>query len=85
MPRVVALGVLVTTIKPVMTRVLGLGVKVEIIAGTTDDRAAFLATGTNKPSDDTTTFSSMLTLKLLCNRSIFASELSTYSHHINGM
>lgn len=85
LPRVVAPGAPIETIEPDMARAFGLSEEVEIIAGTTDGCASFLATGADKPGDGVTALGSTLTLKLLCDQPIFAPEFGIYSHRINGM
>lgn len=85
LPRVVAPGAPVETIAPEMARAFGLGEEVVIVAGTTDGCASFLATGADKPGDGVTALGSTLTLKLLCDRPIFAPDYGVYSHRINGM
>ncbi|BBD40561.1 carbohydrate kinase (plasmid) [Aminobacter sp. Y103A] len=85
LPRVVAPGAPIETIEPAMAKALGLSEEVEIIAGTTDGCASFLATGADRPGDGVTALGSTLTLKLLCDRPIFAPEFGIYSHRLNGM
>ncbi|WP_379064040.1 FGGY-family carbohydrate kinase [Mesorhizobium sp. UC22_110] len=85
LPRVVAPGAPVETIAPDMARAFGLGEEVVIVAGTTDGCASFLATGADRPGDGVTALGSTLTLKLLCDRPIFAPDYGVYSHRINGM
>lgn len=85
LPRVVAPGAPVEAIAPDMARAFGLGDEVVIIAGTTDGCASFLATGADRPGDGVTALGSTLTLKLLCDRPIFAPDYGVYSHRINGM
>jgi sugar (pentulose or hexulose) kinase len=55
---------------------------VEIIAGTTDGCAAFLASGAAKPGDGVTSLGSTLTLKLLSETPVFAPAYGIYSHRI---
>lgn len=85
LPRVVAPGAPIETIEPEMARAFGLSEEVEIIAGTTDGCASFLATGADRPGDGVTALGSTLTLKLLCDRPIFAPEFGIYSHRLNGL
>lgn len=85
LPRVVAPGAPIETIAPEMASAFGLTEEVEIIAGTTDGCASFLATGADRPGDGVTALGSTLTLKLLCDRPIFAPDFGIYSHRINGM
>ncbi|WP_018430138.1 FGGY-family carbohydrate kinase [Hoeflea sp. 108] len=85
LPRVVAPGAPIETIAPTMAKVFGLSEEVEIIAGTTDGCASFLATGADRPGDGVSALGSTLTLKLLCDQPIFAPDFGIYSHRINGM
>lgn len=85
LPRVVAPGAPLETIAPDMASAFGLSEEVEIIAGTTDGCASFLATGADRPGDGVTALGSTLTLKLLCDRPIFAPDFGIYSHRLNGM
>lgn len=85
LPRVVAPGAPIETIEPAMAKAFGLSEEVEIIAGTTDGCASFLATGADRPGDGVTALGSTLTLKLLCDQPIFAPDFGIYSHRINGM
>ncbi|GAA2839261.1 hypothetical protein EDC40_11513 [Aminobacter aminovorans] len=85
LPRVVAPGAPIETIEPTMAKAFGLSEEVEIIAGTTDGCASFLATGADRPGDGVSALGSTLTLKLLCDRPIFAPEFGIYSHRLNGM
>jgi xylulokinase len=55
-----------------------------VIAGTTDGCASFLATGASRPGDAVTALGTTLTVKLLCDRPIFAPEYGIYSHRIAG-
>lgn len=85
LPRVVAPGAPLETIAPDMASAFGLSEEVEIIAGTTDGCASFLATGADRPGDGVTALGSTLTLKLLSDRPVFAPDFGIYSHRINGM
>ena len=55
-----------------------------VVAGTTDGCASFLATGASEPGDGVTALGSTLTLKLLCDRPVFAPHYGIYSHRIAG-
>lgn len=84
LPRVVAPGTPVGTIAPAMAQRFGLAGDVAMVAGTTDGCASFVATGASEPGDGVTVLGSTLTLKLLCDRPVFAPEFGVYSHRING-
>lgn len=85
LPRVVAPGGPIETIAPRMAATFGLDADVAVVAGTTDGCASFLATGADRPGDGVSALGSTLTLKLLCDRPIFAPAYGIYSHRINGM
>ncbi|MCO5063611.1 MAG: FGGY-family carbohydrate kinase [Rhizobiaceae bacterium] len=70
------------TIAQAAARRFGLPDDVVIVAGTTDGCASFLATGASKPGDGVTALGSSLTIKLLCDRPIFAPQFGIYSHRI---
>lgn len=57
----------------------------QVVTGTTDGCAAFLATGATQPGDGVTSLGTTLVLKLLCDTPIFAPESGIYSHHIMGL
>lgn len=57
----------------------------QVLSGTTDGCAAFLATGAAQPGDGVTSLGTTLVLKLLSDRPIFAPESGIYSHHIMGL
>lgn len=84
LPRVVAPGAPVETIALDMAKTFGLDPDVVVVAGTTDGCASFLATGADRPGDGVTALGSTLTLKLLCDRPVFAPDSGIYSHRING-
>lgn len=85
LPRVVAPGTPIGTVMAAMAQRFGLLEDVAIVAGTTDGCASFVATGASEPGDGVTVLGSTLTLKLLCDRPIFAPEFGVYSHRINGL
>ncbi|MEM9581518.1 MAG: FGGY-family carbohydrate kinase [Pseudomonadota bacterium] len=63
----------------------GLPTRTEVLTGTTDGCAAFLATGASKPGDGVTSLGTTLVLKLLSDKPIFAPESGVYSHRIMGL
>lgn len=85
LPRVVAAGTPVGTLAPEIADAFGLDRGVAVVAGTTDGCASFLATGADRPGDGVTALGSTLTLKLLCDRPVFAPEFGIYSHRVNGL
>ncbi|MEJ2630702.1 MAG: FGGY-family carbohydrate kinase [Acidihalobacter sp.] len=61
---------------------LGLPSGLQLVAGTTDSVAAFLATGANTPGDGVSSLGSTLVLKLLSSRPVFEPALGIYSHRL---
>ena len=72
-------------ITPAMARQFSLSTNTQIIAGTTDGCAAFLATGAATPGDGVTSLGSTLTLKLFSATPVFAPRYGIYSHRIGDM
>lgn len=62
----------------------GLSSSVQIVAGTTDGCASFVATGASEIGDGVTALGTTLTLKILSDRPIFSPEDGIYSHRILG-
>ena len=65
LPKVVSPGTFVSNINPHVANELGLPIDVEIIAGTTDSTAAFMASGLNKVGQAITSLGSTLVLKVI--------------------
>ena len=61
---------------------LGFNKKTEIIAGTTDSIAAFLATGANKSGEAVTSIGTTLVVKAISDKPIFNKEFGVYSHRL---
>lgn len=57
----------------------GLPTTVEVLAGTTDSTAGFLATGADSVGDAVTSLGSTLVIKVLSERPVFAPEFGVYS------
>jgi sugar (pentulose or hexulose) kinase len=85
LPRVIEPGTPMGRITPATAQAFGLAGDVAVVAGTTDGCASFIATGASEPGDGVTVLGSTLTLKLLCDRPVFAPEFGVYSHCINGL
>jgi sugar (pentulose or hexulose) kinase len=81
-PEVVPAGTKIADIKPDVAATLGLPSDVEVISGTTDGCAAFLASGATDAGEGVTSLGTTLTLKLLSARPVFAPEFGIYSHRI---
>jgi D-ribulokinase len=82
LPRVLPAGTGVAKILPAVADALGLPHEVEIVTGTTDGCAAFLASGANAAGDGATSLGTTLTLKLLSATPVFAPQYGIYSHRI---
>lgn len=65
-----------------MAERFGLSASVQVIAGTTDGCAAFLATGASEPGDAVTSLGSTITVKVLSDEPVYAPEYGVYSHRI---
>lgn len=63
---------------------IGVGPDTQIIAGTTDGCASFVATGASQLGDAVTVLGTTLTIKILSERPISAPEYGIYSHKILG-
>lgn len=85
LPRVIEPGTPMGRVTPATAQAFGLAGDVAVIAGTTDGCASFIATGAAEPGDGVTVLGSTLTLKLLCDRPVFAPAFGVYSHRINGL
>ncbi|MCW8963710.1 MAG: FGGY-family carbohydrate kinase [Gammaproteobacteria bacterium] len=65
-----------------LLRSLGISANTQIVAGTTDSTAAFLATGVTRLDQGVTTLGSTLVIKQLSDREIVDSERGIYSHRL---
>lgn len=82
LPRVVVPGTPLGGLSDEMAERFGLRRDAEIVAGTTDGCASFLATGASRPGEGVSALGSSLTIKLLSDRPIFAPEFGIYSHRL---
>lgn len=85
LPVVLAPGAPVGRIAEQAATRFGLPGEVLIVAGTTDGCASFLATGAETVGDAVTALGSSLTVKVLCDRPIFAPQYGIYSHRIDDL
>jgi len=70
---------------PISTQIaktFGLCKTTQIVAGTTDSIAAFIATGCNKPGEAVSSLGSTLAIKILAEKPIYAPEYGIYSHRL---
>ena len=82
LPNVAIPGTPVTAISSATAASFGLASTVQLIAGTTDGCASFLATGCHDVGDAVSALGSTLTVKLLSDAPVFAPEFGVYSHRI---
>lgn len=81
LPRVLAPGTPLGPLHPDWTRRWRMP-QAQIVAGTTDSTAAFLATGANRIGQAVTSLGSTLVLKVLAERPVFAPQYGVYSHRL---
>lgn len=79
LPNVVSPGGVITNIHPLVANELRLPVDVEIIAGTTDSTAAFIASGATKVGQAVTSLGSTLVLKIISDSEINDPAHGVYS------
>ncbi len=82
LPQVYAPGAPLGRVQVEVARALGLPTETQVIAGTTDGVAAFLAAGAQNPGEAVTSLGSTLVLKLLSDRPVFSSAHGVYSHRL---
>ena len=82
LPEVVAPG---TVVGQVGANDFGLSADCNVVAGTTDGCASFLATGAAQAGDGVSALGSTLTIKLLSDKPVFAPQFGIYSHKILGL
>ncbi len=81
LPRVVAPGTRLGPLLPQWAQRWDIA-QAQVVAGTTDSTAAFLATGAQTIGQAVTSLGSTLVLKVLAERPIFAPEYGIYSHRL---
>ncbi len=57
----------------------------QVVSGTTDSIAAFLATGAHRPGDAVTSLGSTLVLKIISEQPISSAEFGIYSHRLGDL
>ncbi len=80
LPEVVAPGTVTGKIKTGLFKQFKLNPECQIISGTTDSIAAFIATGAHKPGDAVTSLGSTLVLKIISEEPVNQPESGIYSH-----
>ncbi|MEW5756406.1 MAG: FGGY-family carbohydrate kinase [Pseudomonadota bacterium] len=85
LPRVVEPGsVLGPVTREIATR-FGFSSHTQVVAGTTDSTAAFIATGAHEPGEAVTSLGSTLVMKVISQRPIFAPEYGIYSQPLGDL
>ena len=74
--------VMIGTVASEIASRLGLASDTQVIAGTTDSIAAFIATGAHKPGHGVTSLGSSLVLKLVSEHNIVSTQHGVYSHRL---
>ncbi len=82
LPRVHAPGTILGRVNVAIARELGLPADAQVMAGTTDGVAAFLAAGARSPGEAVTSLGSTLVLKLLSDRPVSSPAHGVYSHRL---
>ena len=82
LPKVVPAGSPVGLISSNIATEFGLPANCQIIAGTTDSTAAFLAAGAHEIGEAMTTLGSTLVIKVLSDKPVFAPQYGIYSHRL---
>lgn len=84
LPRVVKPGAVMGTIKFELTERFNFPITTQIIAGTTDSTASFIASGATQAGEAVTSLGSTLVLKVLADAPIFEPQYGVYSQPIDG-
>lgn len=82
LPEVVAPGTAISKISNDLFESTTLNSQCQIVSGTTDSIAAFIATGAQNPGDAVTSLGSTLVLKVISEKPINAPEYGIYSHKL---
>lgn len=84
LPEVAPPGAPLARLLPAMAERYGLSPDCQVVHGTTDGNAAFLAAGSFEPGNAVTSLGSTLTLKLVSSDPVFAPAYGVYSHRLLG-
>ena len=82
LPEVHVPGELLGTVSTDIAKNFGLPADTQVLAGTTDGVAAFLAAGATEPGHAVTVLGTTLVLKLLSDKPVFSLEHGIYSHRL---
>jgi sugar (pentulose or hexulose) kinase len=79
LPKVVVPGAPIACLTPELSKLFNISEKTQIVAGTTDSTASFIATGASKKGEAVTALGSTLVLKIISDKPVFAPEYGVYS------
>ena len=82
LPKVVAAGTALGKIDHKIADQLGLPKSLQLVSGTTDSIAAFIASGASRMGEAVTSLGSTLVVKLVSNKPVYAPEYGVYSHRL---
>jgi len=82
LPEVVPTAQCLGKIAPDIANQFGLSANCQIVAGTTDSTATFIASGAKEIGDALTVLGSTLVIKILSDKPIFAPDMGIYSHRL---
>jgi sugar (pentulose or hexulose) kinase len=82
LPEVIPAGSPLGPVAPAVAAKFGLPEDCQLIAGTTDSTASFLAAGAHETGEAVTTLGSTLVIKVLSDRPVFAPLYGVYSHRL---
>lgn len=85
LPEVLVPGRVIGPMAKAQAKAFGLSPDVQIVAGTTDGVAAFLATGAADVGDAVTSLGSTLVVKQLSDRPLFDAASGVYSHRLGDL
>ena len=82
LPTVVPAGTVLGPIHPDIAAQFGFSTDCQIVSGTTDSTATFIASGAQQLGDALTVLGSTLVIKILADKPIYSPELGIYSHRL---
>jgi len=82
LPEILPTGSLIGTLNRTLARRWNLPDGVEVVAGTTDSTAGFIATGADVTGTAVTALGSTLVIKVLSDQPVFAAHYGVYSHRL---
>ncbi len=85
LPKVMLPGTPINTITSQIANEFGLPVETQVVAGTTDSTAAFIATGASQIGEAVTSLGSTLVMKVIADRPIFSPQHGVYSQPLGNL